>query len=199
MSALTTYVEQAKVEEVTEQLRAQGYAVESRQVQGTYPFDLVATRGGERVAVEVTTLSQMRGRGRELQDLRKQALHDGFTEFRLVVASPPRDKRITVEHLNQVLLEYLIDAIPSSLQAAATHVLIKTVDYLDIDAIHVTPEGTDIEGSGIVGVSLEFGGSRDGVASDESFPFRFHVLLDHDLRLKEVRQLDVDVSSLAET
>lgn len=36
------------------------------------------------------------------------------------------------------------------------------------------------------------------VASGDYFLYRFHVLLDHDLRLKEVVQLDVDVSSLGE-
>jgi len=198
MSALTAYVEQAKVEEVAEQLRQQGYAVAPRQDQDAEPFDLVATRGDERLAVEVTSLSQVRGRGRTLQDLRNRALHDGFTEFRLVVASPPREKHITVDHINQEIMEYLFDNIPSPLQNAASNARIDSVDYLDIDAIHVNANGIEIEGTGVVSVTLEYGGSRDGTASDESFPFRFDVLLGHDLRVKEAYELEVDVSSLDE-
>ena len=198
MSALTAYVEQAKVEEVAEQLRQQGYAVAPRQDQDAEPFDLVATRGDERLAVEVTSLSQVRGRGRTLQDLRNRALHDGFTEFRLVVASPPREKHITVDHINQEIMEYLFDNIPSPLQNAASNARIDSVDYLDIDEIHVNANGIEVEGTGVVSVTLEYGGSRDGTASDESFPFRFDVLLGHDLRVKEAYELEVDVSSLDE-
>ncbi|MGI8912600.1 MAG: hypothetical protein ACR2JY_02225 [Chloroflexota bacterium] len=198
MSALTQYVELAKTEEVADQLRRQGYQVEIEGTRHQYPFDLVATKGEERLAVEVKVLSELRGHAPELQALRRRALREGFTEFRLVVASPPHEKDVTVEHLDGALYEYLVDHIPSSVSALASETRIESVSYLDIDGIRVTLEGTEVEGSGVVAVTQGYGGSRDGVETSDSFPFRFRVLLDRDVHLKQVYQLDVDVSSLSE-
>jgi len=90
------------------------------------------------------------------------------------------------------------DHVPQALLAAASNVRIENVSNLEISAISVTTEGTDIRGKGVVEVTLEYGGSRDSETSVDDFPFRFHILLGHDLRLSEMYELEPDTSSLSE-
>ena len=97
-----------------------------------------------------------------------------------------------------MLADYMRDHVPQALLHAATNVLIEAVSNLEIWAVSVSTEGTDIRGKGVVEVTLEYGGSRDSEGSVDDFPLQFHVLLGHDLRIKRVYALEPDLSSLSD-
>jgi hypothetical protein len=201
MSATTDigrYLESARIDQLASDLKQKGYAVQMECQSGDVRYDLVASRGQERIVFEVRALSQMTGSSRQIQELRKRAFDEGFTEFRLVVVAPPHETSVFIPGLNRILADYMRDCVPQPLLDVASNVRIMNVSNLGVDAINVTTEGTDVSGKGVVEVALEYGGSRDSETGVDDFPFRFHMLLDHDLRLREMYALEPDLSGLSD-
>lgn len=194
----TQYLEAAKIEEVTSQFRSQGFEV-------TFPngeqegFDLVGTRGSERIAVVVKAGSELRHSASEIARLRDQARRDGYS-FRLIVVNPPREKAVDVEGLRQRLEEYVSENPPHELNMLSSHTRITDISNLEVDSLEATTDGLHVVGNGVIDVELDCGGgiAKDGVTSEADFPFTFDVLLDHTLHIKEVRHLNVDTSSFYE-
>ncbi len=198
MSAALDYLEAEEREQLAAQLRQQGFTVEEDYHAGDQIIDLIASKGGERIAFEVKARPNLRNDLRQLRELRSQAFHEGITEFRLVVVSPPHQTSVSIPGLERLLARRMQDAPPGSLQHLSPNVLIESVGSLEISAISVTTEGIDLTGTGAVEVAMGIGGSRDEAQIPDTFPFRFHILLGHDLRLLRADELDVDVSSFEE-
>ncbi len=200
MTAAVEYLEAAKVEEIAESLRSQGFQVDVPKANGTAPFDLVAHKGDKHVAVEVRERTALRGTAQEIRDLRRLAHNDGYTEFRLVVVTPPHEAQVDIPGLSRVLQEALRKHVPPVLGALAARMSVDSVDMLEIDAVRITQEAIDVAGNGVVNIVRR---DRSSQSLDEStvetdFPFKFHVLLDRDVSLREIYELTVDTSSYDE-
>jgi hypothetical protein len=196
VSQLVDYLEAAKTEEVARRLEADGYAV-TRQA---LPYDLVATRNGQRIAIEVTALAALGQARQHVRDLRERAFDQGFTEFRLIIANPPHETRVEIDGLDEQLLRYFVDHLPDSLASLATPTRVTKVSLVEIDAIHVSAGGTRVAGTGVIDVELtDDRGETSGSSRWEiDFPFTFAVTLDHDLTISTVEALEVDASSIRE-
>lgn len=194
MSATLDYLEAASIDQLAARLERQGYTVQREYPVGPTTIDLVASRGGERIGYEVKAGPHLREAREQLRHLREATEHDGFTDFRLVVVSPPRETSVSVEGLDQLLHDRLINHTPGELYDVATNPRIEWVGSLEIGTVAITREGIELGGTGVVEVTLEFGDSRDPATSPDDFPFRFRVLLDHDLHLRRVEELRVDIS-----
>lgn len=194
MSTAISYVEREKLDELEEHYRTRGYDVrrDYRSPSGGL-YDMVALKGDERAAFEVKALPALAGQGRELRELRRRAYDDGFTAFRLVVVNPPRRTDVSVPGLEGELAEHMRQHLPTELRRLASHVRIDSVSDLAVSAIRATTAGLDIEGDGVVEVTLD-DGSESGGASPDDFPFYFHVRVSSDLRLAQVYELRSDVS-----
>jgi dihydroorotase-like cyclic amidohydrolase len=199
MGIATRYLEQEKVSDLEAQLRAQGYEVWSdyRSESGQI-YDLVATKGDRRIVYEVKALSSLAGHSGEIRELRNRAFREGYTDFRLVVVSPPRQVEVSVPGLDAELVRYMGEHVPENLQSLASNVRVEAVSNLEIGSITVGTEDIEVSGEGVVEVVREYGNARDGVDSPDDYPFRFHVLLDRDLKIKDIYGLDVDVSEFSE-
>ena len=62
MTDIAQYLEAAKVEEVAEQLKSEGYQIALNQIEPglNLQYDIVATKGDKRIAVEVKARSHLR-------------------------------------------------------------------------------------------------------------------------------------------
>jgi len=198
MSTALDYLEADEIDQLAARLQRQGYTIEREYPSGQYRIDLVASKPNERIAFEVKARPHLRAAQEQLRHLREATTREGFTDFRLVVVSPPRKTRVAVEGLDRQLLQYLMDHIPGPLQNLATNPRIEWVSNLEIGSIDVAREGIELAGTGVVEVTLEFGDSRDPAVSPDAFPFRFRARLGHDLRLESVEELEVDVSGFEE-
>jgi hypothetical protein len=145
--------------------------------------------------VALSSLSQERKR---INDLRRRAFDEGFSDFRLVVVSPPRQTAVSIPGLERQLGEYLRDHQPRELQSLASSVRIESVSNLEITSISLNEAGVDVAGTGVLEVTLEYGESRDGLQNADDFPLHFRVLLSQDRHLVEVNELIVDVSSYSD-
>lgn len=198
MNAAMRYVEAERIGQLAAELQQRGYTIERGDRASDQGYDLAAHKNGERIAFEVTALDALSGRRERISTLRERAFREGFTEFRLVVVSPPRERSITVPGLKQELFTYLRDHPPQALTTFAGEVKIERVSYLDIDAITVTNEGSDIAGRGVVEVTFGDRSIQECIANADDFPFHFRAAVGHDLHLRRVDVLDVDISSLSE-
>ncbi len=201
MNSLSRYLEQAKVEELMQQLEVQGYQVE-REValpNGEQPhrrLDLVARKGDQVIAYEIKAGNALPGAAAQLAYLRSQARQAGYNDFRLVVVWPPRRVDVEVEGLASILLESLQSHMPSALVELPGRMSITDVADIEIDKLRVSADRIFVRGASVVRVELNDEGedNRDGLALDEPFLCRFQLDLSHDLQIIDA-EIEVDTSS----
>jgi Predicted pPIWI-associating nuclease/REase_AHJR-like len=197
--ASAEYLEAAKGEEVAQQLAAQGYDVVIGPNGPEHGYDLIATKGSEKLAIEVVLRHDLGVAKERIQRLRKQAHAQGY-EFRLVVASPPHEVAVDVEGLGTELLDHMISRLPNDLDKLPPRPVPIGVTRIEIDRIQVAASNIRVVGSGIVEAELHYdrGKARDGATVKTDFPFTFDVALDRDLHLEHVEAIHVDTSSFDE-
>lgn len=199
MSAVTEYLEAAKIDELAAEFRRAGYSVHSSHSSGNTQYDLVAEQGSRKIAVEVVARLALRDDtiAEKVHALREQAHNQGFTEFRLVLVSPPREATVEVEGLETLLLDAIVNTIPSELDSLSSHTRVLGISDIDIASTMIGKDGIRATGTGIVLVELEYGGGeeKDGINEDIDFPFFFDIVLTQDLELQDVTSLTVDTSS----
>jgi hypothetical protein len=195
MVASTAYLETAKTEQLEKELTSQGYAIEREKRMDGSVYDLVASRGNERIAIEVKAQNRLRDGARELSRLRERAFQLGFTEFRLVVVNPPRSPRIEIEGLARALRAFLLENPPRGLDELSSNTVIEGVSGPEIDEIEVKRDGTRVVGDASLQLRLEDGGGKDGSSMDVSLPLRFDVLLGPGGDISQAAVIEVDTSS----
>jgi hypothetical protein len=195
----TGYLEAVRTEELVDILRATGYEVKTGGLAGE-GFDLVASKGSERLAIEVKARSTLKDSIQTIEQLRKKASDQGFTEFRLVVVNPPRPVEVEVEGLDQSLAAHLYSELPPELDGLSSETLVQGVTNVEISGIHVTRDGIRVSGIATVDVQMNYdgGSSRDGLTFSGEFPLDFDVSLDQSLKLDRINELKVDTSSFYE-
>lgn len=201
MLQATRYLEEAKAETVRADLEAQGYTVE-RDVptpDGTVHFDLVATRGQERLVFELKARPLLGEAAADIRQRRDRAQQLGYTAFRLIVVNPPQERVIDIAGFADRLLAYLQAHPLAALATRATQVTITHVGDIELDAIQVTPQGIAVEGSGIVDVALIVARAdgQDAQSQDAAFPLRFALTLNSALDITHASMLDLDTAEFA--
>jgi Holliday junction resolvase-like predicted endonuclease len=200
MTNAIRYLEAAKADQVAAELAAEGYKVEREPERPGDNYDLIATKDGKTIAIEIKARSALQQSSKQIRRLREQALQRGYNEFRLIVANPPREKIIKIEGLAEALTKHLAQAVPQELYAVASQPYIYGLSDLEISAINVSEDGIRVAGTGFVDVALEWGGGRerDGLTFNTAFPLSFDVTLSNDLQIAEVHQMNIDTSSFEE-
>lgn len=195
------YLEAAKIEDLTGRLRGEGYEVERDVSAGSGArYDLVASKGGRRTVYEVKARSALTGAAKQIAALRARAHADGFDDFRLVVVSPPRETNIEIPGLEEQLLDYITDHMPSELDQLSTRTQPQYVVDLELSSVEIDRDTVRVVGSATLDTLLEYAGGEDrgGAEASMAFPFDFEVLLDRDLDVEEVDKLKVDTSAFYE-
>lgn len=202
MTASIDYLEAAKIEELTSQLRDDGYRVTVHPTGEDQGYDLVAEKDSRKVAVEVKFNARLGESAEIIKALRRRSIERGYDEFRLVVVSPPHETDVHIEGLDKKLLEHLSEDPPDALKNVPQSPCIESVRELEIDSISVTAEGTRVTGNGVVRVWER---PTDGVYVTNiprstlqwvtGLPFSFDAKLDNELRITDVYKIDVDTSS----
>lgn len=190
------YLEAAKIEELARRYESEGYEVRIEPDGRDAGFDLVARKNGDVIAVEVKAKVALKSAQTRIEELRERAHQLGYG-FRLVIFSPPHAPSIEVVGLEDALRDHLVEHIPDEVQALATSVRIDGVRDVEITSLTIDNDRIEVQGAAALELELEFGGgvARDGLSAHDSYPCRFHVILDSSLTVKEVAGLHVDVLS----
>lgn len=195
------FLEAAKQAETAEALRADGFSVIQELRIGDTQFDLVAEKGSQKLAYEFKAGRSSKTRKDNLQRLQEVAAQQGW-QFRIVVVNPPPRVHVEVDHLQQHLLEYLMDRVPDELDQLSTHTRVCGLSDVEISDLRMTDEDVRVTGTGSVDVELKYGsgsdqGSGEGGQLYDSYPLRFTATLMSTGELQSVN-LTVDTSSFYE-
>lgn len=200
-NAAVRYLEEAKIEDLSRQLRRQGYEVEISSQGSNSGFDLVATKSDRKIAFEVKASPTDPANVEDIVRRRAAAFAQGYDEFRLVVVNPPHETRVDIPGLEDQLCAFLGEHGASELDDLPGLTRVEAVSQVAIDTIEITTAGVHLIGSGIVAIEIEHdgGAGRDGLTWRTDFPFTFDVALDPNLRIdKEHGSARVDTSSFYE-
>lgn len=194
------YLHDMAIDQLVADYQDKGYQVEIGKKIGDYEADLVATKGDEVIVFEVKTgrmNPQMHSRLTQIGDyVRNRKNH----KFLVVVATPPKRKKIEIPNLDQILFDYLVDNFPNELDELSTHTRIRWVDGATVDELTVREDGSLlVKGNAEVEVELTYGSGDDQSTTDDYFPFTFELILDHnvnhELTVKDGLSINIDVSS----
>jgi len=188
------YLEQAKVEELADSYREQGYDVRVEGDEHDRAFDLVARKGGRTIAVEVKAQARLKDFAGQLARLRKIAKDRGYSEFRVNVVNPPHQVSVEIQDLARQLKEYLAQHFPVDSGRGA----ITGVFGIQFDELEIRRAGIQARGSGVILLTLSSdpGKDADTISGEAEVSFQFDVLLDHELRIQEVRSIRLDAPDL---
>lgn len=104
---------------------------------------------------------------------------------------------ISVDGLEQALLSHLLEHIPDELDQLSTHTMIDDVVDLDVDEISVRPGAIKVNGSGVIEVTLQYGGGGEMDGTGDSYPFTFEAELGPELEV-HAAVVEVDTTSFYE-
>jgi Predicted pPIWI-associating nuclease len=191
-----TDLEWLKKQEIVSQLEAEGYKVVDAQSGPDIGFDLMATKGQKKLAVEIKSSTRLPDAAEEIKSLRERALEMGLDEFRVILVSPPRQRDVEIDGLDERLLAALSEDVPQELHDLAPNIIIEDISDLDIESLEVTEDVLRVKGDAVIDTLLEYGGGeeKDGMNVTASLPFTFDIELDHDLSIEKVHKIKIDTS-----
>jgi len=198
------YLHNIAIDQLVADYQAKGYQVSKQEKIGKYSPDLVARKGDEVVVVEVKA-------GKLTPDRRKQVAEIGdFVrthknhKFLVVVATPPKSKKIDIPHLDQLLRDYLIDNLPDNLNSLSSHTRITDVPDVIVNEVTVNEDGSiAAKGNGTVEIEFQYDSAGNNtITAEDVFPLTFEITLKYnqnqELFLADAKVMEVDDSSFYE-
>src|SRR5262245_2573648 len=127
--------EQAAIEQARADYGRKGYKVQTNARLGKLTADLVARRGKKTVVVEFKSGPWTRAKARSVEQLRNYAVHELGAKFLLAWAAPPRERKIEVEGLEDVLGDYISNEMPRELDRLSTHTRVDGISDVFVSSI----------------------------------------------------------------
>ena len=196
------YYHRMAEDQITDQYKKMGYTVKREVPLGRFRADLVIENESEKIVIEIKTRqlrSEVKTRLKDIADYVKSL---GDYKFRIAIAIPPKNKQITVDGIEDALLDAMNYSIPDNIDILATHSRIEEVHDVDIHTLCINGQEVNCIGEGVLDVMLQYGSDGDqargdGLETTESFSFKFDVNLElekNKIRNVDIINIDVDTS-----
>lgn len=202
---LHKYLHDIAIEQIAEEYQEKGYTVSKEEQLGKkYIADLIARKGNETIVVEVKSGKMSPERKQKITDLANYVREQGNYKFLVVIATPPKEKKLEIADIEELLTENMIEDFPRELDELSTHTRLVEITDVEIDEISIDGTSIFVSGDGVVSVELQFGSDGDqhsgnGFKYEDSFPFDFEIILEYDaehkLKIVDVDKLKIDTSS----
>lgn len=201
---LGKYLHDSAIEQIAEDYIQKGYQISREEKLGKYRADLIARKGNESIVIEVKAGKLTPDRRKQIANLADYINSLGGYKFRIVIATPPKEKKLEIEELEVLLTHYILNDLPSELDELSSHTRLGEIYDIDIDEINISGENIFVKGDGVVSVELQFGSDSDQDKGDghktyDNFPFDFEITLGYnsrkELEITEIDKFEVDTSS----
>lgn len=201
---MSKYLHDIAIEQIAEEYTLKGYVVTKEEQLGKFRADLIARKGNEQIVIEVKAGKMSSTTKEKLAGLADYISNLGGYKFLVVVATPPKEKKLNIDSIEQLISDYMHSHLPSELDELSTHTRPDEIADIDIDEISISGESIFVKGYGVVSINLQFGSDGDqdkgdGLIGYDNFPFEFKMTLEYNDRkvlvIKEVDKLKVDTSS----
>lgn len=179
---LQKYYHQMAEDQIADDYRKQGYTVSTEYQLGKYRADLFVENGKEKVVIEVKTKRLNAQSQKRLSELAEYVKTLGDYKFRVAIVTPPKNRHIVVNGLEEALSLEMNSCIPDDIDVLATHSRIEDVSDIDIQTITVKGNKINCIGTGVLEANLQYGSDSD-LSNDDgwdtvaSFAFTFNVSL----------------------
>lgn len=193
------------IEQLAEEYTEKGYKVEKDSKIGKFQADLIAIKDDEKIVIEVKAGRMDSSRKEQLAKLADHINSLGGYKFKVVIATPPKEKNIQISEFDDMIFDYLINELPDDLDELSTHTTIETVSDVEIHDLIIHRENDiNVIGQGVVEVRLQFGSVGDARRGDghfqyDSFSFDFDLYLSYGsegkLKINEDASINVDTDS----
>ncbi|MEQ3500944.1 hypothetical protein ABMY20_14395 [Tenacibaculum sp. SSH1-16] len=204
---LSKYLHDIAILQIKEDYENRGYEVYLEKRIGKYIADIVAERKDDKVVLEIKTGKMTSERRKKLSSIADYIKESGEYRFMVVVATPPKEKRLEIKNFEEILWDYLFGNLPNEIYILSTHSRIDEIIEIDIDEIEINGNAIFVIGDGVLSVELQYGSDGDQLKGDglkmfDSYPFNFKFTLEYDtdknLKITEVHNFEVDTSSFYE-
>jgi len=202
---LGKYLHDIAIEQIAEDYTQKGYIVSKEEKLGRFRADLVARKDTEQIVIEVKAGEMTPDKKRQIAGIADYIRGLGGYKFLVVVATPPREKKLEIEDLEILISDYIHSAaLPPELDELSTHTRPDEIFDIDIDEINISGKNIFVKGDGVISVELQFGSDGDqdrgdGYKTFDNFPFDFEVTLAYnskkELEIIDLEKFDVDTSS----
>lgn len=199
---LSKYLNDIAIEQIAEDYIKNGYKVSKGEKLGNFRADLIARKASEQIVIEVKSGKMSLDRKKELAGLADYINHLGGYKFIVVVATPPKEKKLEINGIEQLISNYVHNELPDELDELSSNTIPDEVADIDIDEITVSGNSIFVKGGGVVTVELQFGSEKDnneGFKTYDNFPFDFDMTLEYNsnnkLEIKKVNKFKIDTSS----
>lgn len=201
---LRRYYGRMAIEQIADEYRSRGYEVtKNYPIEGSdFRADLLAVKGDEKIIIEVKADKLNANSKRHLAELAKYiSTLEGY-KFRVAIVTPPKNREIIVEGLEEALLDEMNCHLPDELDSLASHARVEEVSEIDVQKLSVEGICLNCKGSGIVSVELQYGSDGDcrkgdGWETTMSFPFSFDITVTmskNGIEELEVNEMNIDTS-----
>ena len=198
------YLHTIAIEQIAEEYIQRGFNITKEEKIGKYSADIIARKENEQIVIEVKTGHFTPERRKDLANLADYIRSLGGYKFIVAIATPPKEKKLEIDNLEQLLTMEMLFDMPSELDELSTHTRPEEVVDVDIDEILIQESFILVKGTGTVIVELQFGSDSDqnddmGLNSKDKFPFEFEVTLvykdNKKLVIENVEKFEIDTSS----
>jgi Holliday junction resolvase len=201
---LGKYLHDIAIEQIAEDYIQKGYTVNKEERLGKFEADLIARKGNEQIVIEVKAGKMTPDKKKQIAGIADYISSLGGYKFLVVVATPPKEKKLEIEEIETLITNYIHSDLPSELDELSTHTRPDEVYDVDIDEIKISGENIFVKGAGVISVELQFGSDSDqdkgdGLKNYDKFPFDFEITIRYnslkEMEITEVDKLNVDTSS----
>lgn len=201
---LGKYLHDIAIEQIAEDYIQKGYTVSKEEKLGKFEADLIARKDNEQIVVEIKAGKMTPDKKRQIAGIADYVRNLGGYKFLVVVATPPKEKKLEIDDIDTLINNYIHSDLPSELDALSTHTTPDEVYDIDIDEIKISGESILVKGDGVISVELQFGSDGDqdkgdGFKNYDKFPFEFEIILEYNLmrqlEITEIHKLYIDTSS----
>jgi hypothetical protein len=192
MTASLKYLEAYQTEKLVERMAREGYTVH-RLPDG--PFDLEATRRGERLAIDVRSRERLAEESGDLAAHKDLAYRNGYTGYQIAVIGEPREVRAHVAGLGSTLYPAARRAVERAVTTAEPGVdLEEELEHVLVDHLDVGDDGIRVVGVATLRAYWDAAPNGDPRhARTALYPIQFDVMLDPGRQLRHVYRMDVDI------
>lgn len=204
---LQKYLHRIAIEQIVEDYRQKGYIVSEEEKIGKYRADIIARKNNEIIVIEIKSGKMTPEKKERITGIGDYIRNQGDYKFLVVIATPPREKKLEINNIEQLLTQLMLEELPDELDQLSTHTMLDEVSDIDIDEILIDGKSIFVKGNGVVNIELQMGSNidqrkGDGFKSSDNYPFDFDLTLEyndtHVLQIIEVDKLEIDTSSFYE-
>ena len=196
---LQRYLHDIAIDQLMADYQAKGYQVAKEEKVGNHQADLVAKKEGEVVVVEVKTGKMTPQKRKQVAEIGDYVRTQKNYKFLVVMATPPKPKKIDISNLDQLLLDYFIKNPPYEFRKIPAKIQIKAVTDVNLNEFTLTETGNiSVTGNALIEADLQPNPPDDPTVFVEVFPCNFEVVLTYvsskQLILSEMKGLAIDTS-----